>query len=215
MEPQGCFRLAVVFLPRVKKAENASRASIAAKRRNDEQVARRGVHIAEAQNGSGPERAVHFCASNKTASAGVRRMTDSRRDGTASVCDVLVLERNRISDRLTTWIVLTDDACRISGKIRREQRNAVIENTRSRTENDLAIFARRIGDAEARREGRGAAHGLAGHSSTEVRGQAIAKHPVVRDKRFHIRYGSAQRSLAGELYLFGEAADFAEQSHLL
>src|SRR5260370_14889541 len=215
MEPQGCFRLAVVFLPRVKKAENASRASIAAKRRNDKQVARRGVHIAEAQNGSGPERAVHVCASNKAASAGVRGMTDWRRDGVTSVRYVLVLESNRISDRLTTWIVLTDDACRISGEIRREQRNAVIENARSRTENGLAIFARRIRDAEARREGRGAAHGLAGHSSTEVRGQAIAKHPVVRDKLFHIRNGSAKRSRAGELYLFGETAVFAEQAHWL
>src|SRR6266481_5141531 len=215
MEPQGCFRLAVVFLPRVQKAENAWRACIAAKRRNDEQVARRAVDIAEAQNGSGPERAVHFCASNKTASAGVRRMTDSRRDGTASVGDVLVLERNRISNRLPTWSVLADDACRIPGKIRREQRNAVIENACSRTENGFAIFARRIGDAEARREGRSAAHGLAGESSTEVRGQAIAEHPVVRDKLFHICYGSAKRSRAGELYLFGTTAVFAEQAHRL
>src|SRR5260370_40664914 len=132
MEGQGCLRLAVVFLPRNKKAENASRASIADKRRNDTQVARRGVHIAEVQNGSDRERTVHFCASNKTASAGVRPMTDSRRDGVTSVRYVLVLESNRISDRLTTWIELTDDACRISGKIRREQRNAVIENARSR-----------------------------------------------------------------------------------
>src|SRR5260370_32954914 len=97
MEPQGCFRLAVVFLPRVKKAENASRASIAAKRRNDKQVARRGVHIAEAQNGSGPERAVHFCASNKTASAGVRRMRHSRRAGCTSVLYGHVFETDRIS----------------------------------------------------------------------------------------------------------------------
>src|SRR6266481_1382241 len=215
MEPQGCFRLAVVFLPRVKKAENACRAPIAAKRRNDKQVARHGVHIAEAQNGSAPKRAVHFCAGNKTASAGVRRMTDSRGYGVTSVRYVLVLESNRISDRLTICIELTDDACRIPGKNRREQRNAVIENARSGTENGLAIFARRIRDAEAWREGRCAAHGLAGESSAEVRGQAIAEHPVVRDKLFHIRYGSAKRSRAGELYLFGETAVFAEQADRL
>src|SRR6266702_5426360 len=138
MEPQGCFRLAVVFIPRVQKAWHAPNA---ANRRNDKQVARRTVHIAKAENGPGPKRAVHFCASHKAASAGVRRMTDSRRDGTASVGDVLVLERNRISNRLTTWIELTDDAGRISGKIRREQRNAVIENACSSAENGFAIFA--------------------------------------------------------------------------
>src|SRR5690242_336233 len=120
MKPQGCFRLAVVFLPCVQKGENAWQAAFAAKRRNDKQVARRGVHIAEAQNGSGPKRAVHFCAAYKAASAGVRRMADSRRDGTASVGDVLVLERKRISKRLPTWVVLADDARRIPGKIRRE-----------------------------------------------------------------------------------------------
>ena len=150
MKPQGCFRLVVVFLPRVEKGENARRAALA-KRRNDKQVARRGVHIAKAENGSGPKRAVHFCASHETARARVRRTADSRRDGTASVRDVLVLESNRISDRLTTRIELADNACRISGKIHREQRNAVIENARSRTENGFAIFARRIDDAEARR----------------------------------------------------------------
>src|SRR5690348_2197776 len=122
MKPQGCFRLAVVFLPCVEKAENARRASIAAKRRNDKQVARRGVHIAEAQNGSRPERAVHFCAAHKTARAGVRRMADSRCEGTTSVGDVLVLKNNWISGWQTTWIKLTDVSCRISGKIRREQR---------------------------------------------------------------------------------------------
>src|SRR5260370_9306094 len=211
MEPQGCFRLAVVFLPRVQKAENAWRACIAAKRRNDEQVARRAGDIAEAQNGSGPERAVHFCASHKAASAGVRRMTDSRRDGVTSVRYVLVLESNRISDRLTTWIELTDDACRISGKIGREQRNAVIENARSRTENSLAIFARRIRDAEARCEGRRAAHGLPGRSSTEVRGQQIAEQPVIRNEFLDIRYRRGKRSLPGEFYLFGETAVFSEQ----
>src|ERR1700741_3707979 len=109
MEPQGCFRLAVVFLPRVQKAENTWRASIAAKRRNDKQVARRGVRIAEAQHGSGPERAVHYCSSNKTASSGVRRMTDTLRDGVTSVRYVRVLQSNRMSDRLTTWIERTDD----------------------------------------------------------------------------------------------------------
>src|ERR1700722_1984302 len=215
MKPQRCFRLAVVFPTCVQKAENVWRAALAAKRRNDEQIARRTVHIAKAENGPGPKPAVHFRTSHKAASAGVRRMTDSRRDGTASVGDVLVLERNRISDRLTTWIELTDEACRISGKIRREQRNEVIENARSRTENGLAMFARRIRDAEARREGRRAAHGLAGESSTEVCGQAIAEHPMVRDKLFHIRYGSAQRSRAGELYLFGKTAVFTEQAHRL
>ena len=148
------------------------------------------MHIAKAENGSGPKRAVHFCASHETARARVRRTADSRRDGTASVRDVLVLESNRISDRLTTRIELADNACRISGKIHREQRNAVIENARSRTENGFAIFARRIDDAEARREGRSAAHGLACESSTEVRSQAIAEHPVVRDKLFHLRCGS-------------------------
>src|ERR1700741_1861797 len=198
MEPQGCLRLAVVFLPRVQKAENAWRASIAAQRRNDKQVARRGVHIAEAQNRSGPERAVHFCAGNKTVRAGVRHMMDSRRDGVTSVRYVLVLESNRISDRLTTWIELTDHACRISREIRREQRNAVIENARSRTENGLAIFARRIRDAEARREGRRAAHGLAGQSSTDVGGQAIAEHPVIHNELLDIRYRRGKRSLAGE-----------------
>src|SRR4029077_12209544 len=156
-----------------------------------------------------------FCASDKTASAGVRRMTDSRRDGVTSVRYVLVLESNRISDRLTTWIELTDDACRISGKIRSEQRNAVIENARSRTENSLAIFARRIRDAEARRKRRRAAHGLSGESSSEVRGQTIAEHPVVRDELLHIRYRAAKRSLAGELYPFGKTAVFAEQAHWL
>ena len=101
--------MAVVFLPGVKKPENAWRAARAAKRRNDEQIARRTVYIAKAENGPGPKRAVHFSASHKAAGAGVRRMTDSRCDGTASVGDVLVLERNRISNRLPTWSVLADD----------------------------------------------------------------------------------------------------------
>src|SRR6266852_6131477 len=82
MKPQGCFRLAVVFPTCVQKAENAWRAALAAKRRNDEQMARRTVRIDNAESGPGPKRAVHFCASNQAARAGVRRMTDSRRDGT-------------------------------------------------------------------------------------------------------------------------------------
>src|SRR5258707_1386561 len=125
------------------------------------------------------------------------------------------LEQNFVAGRLPTWIVLGDDACRISGKIRREHWNAVIENARSGAENGLAIFARRIGDAEARRERGRAAHGLAGESSTKVRGQAIAEHPVVREELFHIRYGPAKQSAAGELYLFGETAVFPEQAHRL
>src|SRR5260370_2476091 len=210
MKPQGCFRLAVVFPTCVQKAENAWRAALAAKRRNDEQIARRTVHIAKPQNGSGPERAVHFCAAYKAARPGGRRMVDSRRDRTASVGDVLVLERNFVADHLPTWIVLADDASGVPGEIRSEQRNAVIEDAGSGAKNGLAIFARRIRDAEARRDRGRAAHGLAGESSSQVRRQAIAEHPVVRDKLFHIRYGAAKRSRASELYLFGETAVFAE-----
>ncbi len=142
-------------------------------------------------------------------------MTNALYEGSGSVGDVFVLEHDRVSQHLTAGVEVADDSAGIAGEIRREQRNAVVEESRTRAEDGLAFFTRRIRDSEARRKGERAAHGLAGESSSKVSGYVIAERPVVCDELFHIRDRRVQPSRAGELDLLGKTPVFAQQADRL
>src|SRR5258708_959763 len=144
MEPQRHFRFAVTFSSGALKTQHPGRLAGSGDRVNNEQIARAAVQVAEPKNRAGPQRAVNLCAAHKASRTRIRRMTNALYEGTGSVGDVFVLEKDRASQHLIGRIEVADDSVGIAGEIRREHRNAAVEASRPRAQDGLAFSSHPI-----------------------------------------------------------------------
>src|SRR5215469_8862385 len=100
------------------------------------------MNVTQPQNRPAPHRPVQLCAADQAASAGVRRMTNSQGDRTASVRNVFVFEHKFIFGWQAVQIIAADNAGRISSEVRSQKRDAIVEDTHARAKDSLLRLPR-------------------------------------------------------------------------